>query len=170
MSSLRIVTRAEQAVENIRTFQQEIEANGRDNELVRTLSHFRSWFVLKENALTLYAPSKWVGYLGLTAEEYGANNVEMDGRKTEAALRGWFAEVPAGPEQSELMEGLNEYLANFDKKPSTLARVSVLRAGIFDAESEGTAPNRLADALLTMYRSLPREAQKEFSRLFKKEA
>lgn len=170
MFPLRIVTKAEQAIENIRTFQQEIEANGRDNELVRTLSHFRSWFVLKENGLTLYAPSKWVGYLGLTAEEYGANNVQMDGRKTEAALRGWYAEVPAGPEHNELMEGLNEYLANFAKKPSTLARVSVIREGILENGSEGTTPNRLADALLTLYRSLPGEAQKEFTRLFKKEA
>ncbi|NMF96161.1 hypothetical protein GPA27_01965 [Aromatoleum toluolicum] len=170
MPTLRIVTKAEQAVDNIRTFQQEIEANSRDNELVRTLSHFRSWFVLKENGRTLYAPSKWVGYIGLTAEDYDANNVQMDGRKTEAALRGWFAEVSAGPERNELMEGLNEYLANFAKKPSSLARVSVIRVGILDNASEDTAPNRLADALLTMYRILPREAQKEFTRLFKKEA
>ena len=170
MSILRTVTKAEQAIDNIRSFQREIEANGGENELVRTLSHFRSWFVLKEDGVTLYAPSKWVGYVGLTSDEYGANNAQMDGRKTESSLRAWFAEVPEGPEKDELMEGLNVYLAGHAKKPSTLARVSVLRLGVLENGLEGATPNRLAEALLTLYRGLLPEAQKEFRRLFKKEA
>lgn len=169
MSYPRIVTKAEQAIDNIRSFQKEIEACGRENELVRTLSHFRSWFVLKEKGATLYGPSKWVGYSGLTSEEYGEKNMQMDGRKTEAALRAWFAEVPEGTEHEALMEGLREYLAGFGKKPSTLARVSVLRDAGIDAGTEAVTPNRQADALLTMYRSLPPEARQEFRRLIKKE-
>lgn len=170
MSLPPLVSNLTQALASIRSFQHEITTNGGDNELVRTLGHFRAFYVIRENGVNLYAPSKYCGVHGLTADRYGEVSDRLDGRRTEVALRPWFVEVADGPERDELMAGLHAYLARFGKKPSTLARVSVLRDEVATSGAETTPPARLAEALLTLFRSLPAEAQSEFRRLLRKEA
>ena len=170
MPHIRVVTKPEQVLQNIRTFQKELETTGKNNDLVNTLSHFRAWYAVKANGKWIFGPSKFVGYVDLTAKAYATNTVQLDGRKTEDALKPWFVEVSSGPLYDELNDKLHDFLASFGKQPSSLARVSICREGLSGADEEFKGAFSLVEALLTIYREMPEAAQQEFRRRIKKEA
>ena len=170
MTYIRIVTKPEQVLQNIQTFQEEVETNGKNNDLAHTLSHFRAWYAIKAGSEWIFGPSKFVGYSDLTANSYSVNNAKLDGRQTEATIQPWFTEVSSGPLHDELHEALNDFLASFGKKPSTLARISVRSDAFNGVAEEANSATNLAKAFLTIYRNLPTESQQEFRRYIKKEA
>ena len=130
-----LVDSAAQAVENIRRYQAEIEKSA---ALVGRMPYVRGWYAVESNDGTwLFAPSKFIGYVGLTAETY----VEMsprayrplkdrlDGRMTEPVLERWFE--PPMHHADELERALRSFLKTprFGRtvEPNANARISVLK-------------------------------------------
>lgn len=161
---IKLITKSAQALENIVRFQKEVLSNKSRNTLVDTLSHFRAWYAIEEDGQWFFAPSKFIGYAGLTAELYEENLREMDGRATEVTLQPWFHEVSQSELEDQLQEELSDFCASFDKKPNALVRISVLRE-IDDKQARPTIG--WVDAMLTLYRKMPNDAQQEFRRRLK---
>lgn len=177
MTNIRLVTKQEQVLQNIRNFQKEVETNGRNNYLVDKMSHFRAFYAIKVDGKILLAPSKYIGYrdrdldTSLTANMYAVNIYNLDGRKTEDALKPWFVEVSSGPLYDELSIALDDLMASFGKKPNALVRFSVCKHDHPSAgEETGGGVTNLVEALLTIYREMPGDVQQEFRRRIKKEA
>lgn len=167
MEPTRVATKPEQVVKNIKSFQSQVRSHGGDNELARTLSHFRAWYAVEDAGKWIFGPSKFVGYVNLSAETYAATAANLDGRRTEAALKPWFVQVLDGQRREELQEKLHAFLAEFGKQPSRAMRLSVLR-------DQETSPARdqggdVADALLTLYRELPQNTRQEFRKRLARE-
>ncbi|QPS09572.1 hypothetical protein I6G66_06000 [Delftia acidovorans] len=160
----RLVSKPEQALENIVRFQQELLTNKKRNSLVDTMSHFRAWYAIQHKGEWIFAPSKFIGYMGFTADAYGANNRQIDGRATEVVLRPWFTELSHGELAEQLQEKLGDFCASFGKQTNSLARISVL-----SEEFDGDDQPKIGwvDAMLALYREMPTEAQQEFRRRLK---
>lgn len=76
------------------------------------MSHYRAWYAYKDETSNtyLFAPSKYIGYQGMTARKYVETYVYMDGRKTEKVLSEWFELLD---ESEEDFEFLNRKLLYF---------------------------------------------------------
>lgn len=167
MINIPLITKPEQALQNIYIFQKEVQprSDRQLNALLETLSQFRAWYAHKDGDKWIFGPSKFIGYNGLTLEKYATFYKEkMDGRKTEAALNAWFTQPTSKALIDELNEGLNEFLASFGKKPSALSRISILRENTLKPSEEKNSDSNLVDALLTIYQSLPEDLQDDFRR------
>lgn len=161
---IRVVTKCDQAVENILRFQDELLSNKKQNALVDTLSHFRAWYAIQRNGKWIFGPSKFIGYVNFDAHAYGEHNRQIDGRVTEVTLRPWFQEVSHGELSEELQEQLVEFLAAFGKQPNSLARISILNT---NAQEHSQPKIGWVEAMLALYTEMPEEAQKEFRRRIK---
>ncbi len=86
----------------------------------------------------LFAPSKFIGYAGNTAESYLSGTDDRYGGRTEAVLRGWFAVVPpATRRRTELDDALRKFLKiHGHSGPRKSARICVLK----EILSSGASP------------------------------
>lgn len=159
-----LVTKSEQAIANIKSFQTELLSNRKCNALVDTLSFFRAWYAIQDGEKWIFAPSKFIGYVDLDAATYEENHKKTDGRVTEVVLRQWFQETSDGELADTLREELSELLSVFGKQPNSLARISVLRS---ESGEAGKPVSSLVDALLTIYCEMPADVQQEFRRRLK---
>lgn len=125
MKVSKLVQNRDEAIRNIHSFQGELE---RSQELQSRLAYCRAWYAIRQDDGTyLFGPSKFIGYSGMTAEEYVGPNNDRDGRRTESRLQDWFEEV-TNPRAARLLESkLADYLAKFGKAPSKKARINVCR-------------------------------------------
>ena len=169
MSTIKHVTRPEQAVSNIKKFQPELLVNNKRNSLVDTLPHYRAWYAIEEEGKWIFGPSKFIGYADLTAETYGENTKQLDGRTTELALRSWFEEVGTGKLNEMLNEKLSEFFTAFGKRPNALVRISVLRTAVGSKNSSEKPAVGWVEAMLALYREMPAEAQQDYRRRLKNE-
>lgn len=95
-----LIDSSSQAIENIRRYQTEIKRGTRSSDaLVERMTTVRKWYAVESDDGTwLFGPSKFIGYVGLTAELYmrmSARAYEpaadrLDGKKTERCLKPWF--------------------------------------------------------------------------------
>ena len=148
----------DQVVQNIAKFQSEISQNEGNNILVHTLSQFRAWYAHKVDGKWIFAPSKVVGYQNMDVTTYAGSLKTLDGRQTELALKNWFEPISDPDLESKLVTDLDNFLSKFGKTPSRLARISVKK------ELNASAGTGMVEALLTMYRTLSVDQQKEFRR------
>ncbi len=119
----KLVSTAHAAQKNIQAFRAFIEA---DERLADRLGYHRAWYAVRDGDGWSLGSSKIVGYAGLTPEQYLAGG--HDGRQTEAVLQQWFREVdPTDPLHDELREALTDFLEDYGKTPSRVARINVLR-------------------------------------------
>ena len=126
-----------QAIENIRRYQTELRPEVRKSrELIRRMTAVRGWYAIEaDDGTWLFAPSKFIGYVGLTAETYVKMNARgyepaadrLDGRNTEPVLQQWF-ETPAH-RADELENALRRFLVDGHGRsgPNALARICVLK-------------------------------------------
>ena len=156
VTKISLVRNAKQASENIVKFQREVLVDDDVNVLVDTLSHFRAWYAMEYEGDWIFGPSKFIGYENMDVAIYENNNHVMDGRQTELVLGQWFEPVKSDL-QEELETALHDFLSNFGKRPSKLARISVQQYSNKDAMG-------MVEALLGVYRALPEHQQKEFRR------
>ncbi|WP_375310953.1 hypothetical protein WHZ77_28195 [Bradyrhizobium sp. A5] len=120
---LKMISSPNEAIANIFKFEAEVE---RSVDLQGRLAYARSWYAVKFEDGWRFGPSKFVGYQDMDAETYleaGENN-ESDGRRTEAQLQTYFMDWGTS---DELNAALVSFLAKFGKKPSTKARINILR-------------------------------------------
>ena len=126
-----------QAIENILRYQTQLQPEIRKSrELVRRMTAARVWYAIESNDGTwLFGPSKFIGYVGLTAETYvqmSAKGYEpaadrLDGKKTERRLMRWF-ERPT-ERIAECEDALRRFLVDGHKhtRPNAAAGVLVLK-------------------------------------------
>ena len=118
-TSLRVV------LLSISRFEDEVR---RSPELTNRLAYARAWYAHRdENGRWRFGPSKFIGYEGLTADEYmELSRRGLDGRRTETQLSQWFTEVhPSSELHEELGSLLSAMLAEYGKMPSRKMRISI---------------------------------------------
>ena len=128
----------------------------RNPQLRSRLAYARAWYAHQdEDGQWLFGPSKFVGYKGLTAEQYIEQSEEglLDGRRTEAQLKQWFEQLdPATELHEQLSSALSDFLAEYNKAPSQKMRINIPREEDTDSESGAGAP--LLDLIVAVAESL----------------
>lgn len=164
-----MITTLDEAKEGVYRFQKELRVLP---GVVDLLSSFQSWYAIPdESGQPLFAPSKFIGYAGLTATAYREVNRMTDGRVTEAVLSRWFSQPSSAVEQALLQE-LAKFLNRYGKQPNKRARVSTLGGASLYIGTEldrGPVGPSQIDAMMVIYRMLPPEDQREFRRRINKE-
>lgn len=137
MRKRRIAASPDEAGENIATYTKSVV---RHPALAARLSRHPAWYAVRNAAGDwVFGPSKFVGYHGVSAEDYLSGYDRQDGRETESTLAAWFEEVdPATALGMQLREAFARFAARLGKTPNKRWRVSVLRA-----ELEARGPNPL---------------------------
>jgi hypothetical protein len=154
-----LVSSPNEAIQNIKTFSQ--QAHDIDEH---RLSAARAWYAAKIDGEWKFGPSKFIGYTGLDAHSYQVRDFPLDGRDTERTLAQWFVEVREGSElYDELWPKLTKFLAQFRKRPSALARVSVSKDYLMHAEP--VTNDDLVKLLAAVYGRLSASEQHQFKQL-----
>ena len=138
MTDHSLVTRQDQAIENILRYQAELEDEHFGAELKRLMSFVHAWYATRlSGGQWLFAPSKFVGYTDNTAEAYFRERHARDGRITEPLLQQWFHVVePGSPRADALDRALRAFLGSHGRSsPRKGARVCV-PAGVLDEVGE----------------------------------
>lgn len=147
----KLVSNPDQAKKNILSYSDFISG---DPNLVRNLSQNRAWYAVKHGEAWCFGNSKIIGYDGLTPKGYDPQR--LDGRQTESVLQDWFVEVgPNDQYYDELWDQLAEFLDSFDKKPSKLARINILKSDINPPEED--RENIICDLIVEVVRGLDEE-------------
>lgn len=124
MRKRRVVTSIKDASANIASY---ASAAHQNSELAARLSKHPSWYAVKDAAAHwIFGPSKFVGYHGMTVEDYLSGYDRKDGRETEPALLKLF--TPVDPDSAlgvELRDAFTRFAANLGKAPNARWRVSV---------------------------------------------
>jgi len=152
---MNVVTTSEQAIENIRRLNQEVESFP---ELANRLGQAHAFYVaVGAKGEPLFGFSKYCGYADIDASTYLKNHRQMDGRNTEHVLGHWFDEL--SPETSGYMQHwnkLNTWLAGFGKKPRKNVRIMILKPEYMPMpQGEEKEDTRLLDLLLAVADMLP---------------
>jgi hypothetical protein len=166
----KLVTSAKQVVSNIGRYNDQADA------FAELMPYVRAWYAVRRDDGWLFGPSKFVGYEGMTAEDYLGSpySVErhgriqsdktampLDGRVTEGVLKRWSQSMEQGhPDYLELHTALNELCARCGKKPNSLARISVVKTE--DEALATTFPDDLVALMATVFRKLTPAQQSAF--------
>lgn len=144
---------------NIRRFEQELKES---SQLQDRLPYARAWYADRdENGRWRFGPSKFIGYEDLDADSYVETSEILNGRRTEAQLRQWFVTVdPKSELGEELSDALSDFLGQFDKAPSTKARINILNDVYRDGRTDQN--DAFIDLVLALAKMLPK---KQVSRL-----
>ena len=161
-----LISSLDEARDGIRRFQEELATSG----IVDLLSSFRAWYAISdEGGRVLLAPSKFIGYQGLTARTYPQATRNGDGRAPETVLRRWFWQ-PSNSSERILIQELARMLSPLGRKPNKLARVSTIDGLDIIPGQRSAQPidhGSLVDAMLVIYKTLPADDQLEFKRRIK---
>ncbi len=112
MTDSVLVTRPEQAIENILRYQNALDDERWGAKLRDLMSRVHAWYAVRsEGGRWLFAPSKFVGYEDNTAAAYFLERISRDGRKTEVILQQWFHTVEAGTRHADTLgQALRDFL------------------------------------------------------------
>tara|TARA_R110002072_G_scaffold120764_6_gene254120 strand:+ start:1384 stop:1773 length:390 start_codon:yes stop_codon:yes gene_type:complete len=111
----------------------------------------RAWYAYKVEGVWHFGSSKIIGYSNMTPLVYLRGG--LDGRQTEATLQKWFTEIgPGEPLYGELWEKLSEFLANYGKNPSRLARINIPHSEVPSAAGANT--EALCDLIIEVAKGL----------------
>lgn len=152
----RLVKSPEEALRGIQKFQDHAE------DVADRLSHVRAWYACQDSTgKWLFGPSKFIGYHKMTAEVFLDHDNGLDGRKTEACLQDWFEEVsPTSRQGQELHRLLADYLDQYGKAPSRVARINVLTEPS-DEIQPGDRVSKVIELIVAIDKMFPVELQKE---------
>ncbi len=134
-----LIDQRDQAVMNISRYQTELKENPR---LAALMKQVHAWYAVRsDDSAWLFAPSKFVGYAGNTAETYLSEAGVRDGGLTEAVLKSWFDVVPpSSRRRTELDNALRKFLNTYGHSgPRKGARICVLK----EVLTEGVSPDVL---------------------------
>ena len=120
----------------------------------------------QEHGKPLFGFSKFVGYDGLSPEEYLNDYKSLDGRNTEIALEKWFEELRYGsPAYVKLFKQLTEWLEHYGKRPRSgetqKVRLMVVRPEFRDVDPSKGEDRRLLDLMITVADMLPHSQRHE---------
>ena len=144
-------------VDSINRFGNEVRDNPR---VAGFLAYVRAWYAYPdEDGHWQFGPSKFIGYKGLTGEQYAdlAPRGRLNVRRTETQLQQWFEKVdPTTELHGQLSAALSAFLAEHGKAPSRLMRISipreVYRQHLEDGQNSASAP--VLDLIVAVAESL----------------
>lgn len=158
----KIVSSQSQAEDGIRRYREELENSPL---LVERAPYARAWYAHPgADGSWCFGPSKFIGYVGMTAEEY-VNDDARDGRLTERKLANWFSTVDEEDElYQELKEQLDAFLADFGKVPSAKTRINVANSFVEDTMAAEDDPDHaMADLIIAVAKRLNRAERKRIA-------
>jgi hypothetical protein len=156
MKMPHLVTQASQSVDAIKKFQSELDAS---TILQDRLGYARSWYFTQIGDDYIYAPSKWIGYVGMTADVYVGISKEIDGKKTEAVLKQWYDVISVNSRIHSLhLNNLKKFLSQYDKSPSSAVRFNLLTIDLDDDKSFDST-SKLLDLIAHVVSELSAEDQ-----------
>lgn len=133
--AVHLVDTVEQVREGIRRFNADLE---RRDELVARLTMNRAWYY--DNEVDMVGPSKFIGYVGMTAERY-IHEGALDGKQTEPVLRRWFRLLDEGsPEAAFVRSRVESLLARHGKSLNQVARFCAPIGWKFSAKAPSAGP------------------------------
>ena len=155
-----LATSLDVVLNSINRFGDEVRHNTR---VAGLLAYVRAWYAYPdEDGHWRFGPSKFIGYTGLTGEEYVERATRkgrgrLDVRRTETQLQQWFERVdPATELYGQLSAALSAFLAEYDKAPCRLMRISipreVYRQQLGDSQASASAP--VLDLIVAVAESL----------------
>jgi len=153
----KLATNPNDVIEAITQFASKVEGS---EGLQERLAYARAWYAVRDiDDNWVFGPSKFIGYKGLTANEYLHPRNTLDGRKTEAHIAQWFNEVgEKSPLHEELWDKLADFLSVYGKEPSRKARINVLNEDrdkhIADLDG-GDHHAKIVSLILEVTRGLP---------------
>jgi hypothetical protein len=160
---MKIITKINQAVENIKLFNTEVNSilNGETDTAIKTLvdniPHYRAWYCFydKPSGRNLFAPSKYIGYYGIDARAYTKYNRKgLDGRQTESILSTWYETISSSHRKHNILsEELREFCMKFSKKPNSLFRINI----ILKKTPRSTLETNVVDFVWNAYQNLSDE-------------
>mgnify|MGYP001159341285 CR=1 FL=1 len=112
---LELVESYADVIKNVREFHKGLGAR---EQLAGTLGYYRHWHYFEE--FDTFAPSKFIGYRDMTAEQYLAEYhklIRITGDDTVRQLKQWFY-LCEGDEKDEYMKKLAAMLNLYGKKPN----------------------------------------------------
>lgn len=118
---LKFVTGVEDVNNNIRYFAKNL--NNCDRMIAR-LSNFSHWFYDDETGY--FGPSKFIGYLNNSYDNYFKMFEVTDGRDTDDVLNKFYKEANEDILQN-LYDKLAAFLGQYDKKPKKTAKIYVIK-------------------------------------------
>lgn len=132
-----LVADYDDVVDNIRGFNDSLPAFV---EMRQRLSYFTAWYYSPE--LDLVAPSKFIGYKGMTAQQYLSAFQGISGTATEVVLKRWFQPAAVGrPSHRHVVELVSSLLGRYAKRPSRRARYNIpwrMRSDLSPSETTPT--------------------------------
>ena len=147
----RLDSSLDQVIQNIIEYPAFVEAS---QDLTGRLAMHRAWYACKVGDIWHFGSSKIIGYSGLTPDAYLSGG--HDGRQTEATLQKWFIEVGSeDPLYDELWENLSEFLTNYGKNPSKLARINIPLSELH--VEDGTNADALCNLIIEVAKGLNSE-------------
>jgi hypothetical protein len=158
-----LVTSLDSALEAIRTLNGSLHECP---ELADRLGQAHAFYVLEDSNGPRFGFSKFVGYEGLTPDDYLRDYKSLDGRNTEHALSKWFEELRLGsPAYEDLFQQLSDWLGKFGKRPrggeAQKVRLMVVRPEFRDQASDEGEDRRLLELLLAVANLLPANQRHE---------
>lgn len=160
----QLVVAPHQAIENILGFHKDLAGS---MELQDRLPYARAWYAYQDDlGAWHFGPSKFIGYKGMTAQEY-LDEDPRDGRRTERQLRQWFSPLePDSDVYHEVNDALIEFLNRYGKTPSAKMRISITNEHREKLLTEGaeTIPSTVVDMMLAVARMLPPEQRERLRR------
>ncbi len=130
-------------------------------DLAQRLGQAHAYYIFEqENGEPLFGFSKFVGYEGLTPEQYLSDYKSLDGRNTEHALSPWFFELnPDTQDYQKYYEKLTCWLAGFGKRPrggeKQKTRLMKLLPEFSEANRDETEDRKLLDLMIAVADLLP---------------
>ena len=128
MTEKTLIANQNEAIENILRYQTALEDDRRGTELKKLMSMVHVWYAARPRGNTwLFAPSKFVGYAGNSAEGYFGKTAGRGKRDTESVLRQWFHVVEPGTRHADALDGaLRDFLRDHGHSgPRMGARICV---------------------------------------------
>ena len=160
----QLVTSASQAHQNVIQFNNDLSSI-QGQGLIDLLSSFVSWYAVKcDDGRILFGPSKFIGYVNMTAAGYLQIKKQIDGRVTEGALSHWY-QAPNTREEQLLRAELSNCLSKFGKAINKRARISTEDGKhITEFTDFAPQPSGVVEAMVLLYHTLSEPEKRNFVR------
>ena len=155
---MKMIKNKDQVFANIERLEEELNSS---HELGGRLGFVHAWYVdTRDEDLPRFGFSKFIGYKSLDAQSYLENYKNLDGRKTELALKEFFEELrPGSPTYDRYYKDLVEWMGEFGKTPRQAVRLMVLKPDMVDSPVE--EDRRLLELLVAVSDLLPVDQRHE---------
>lgn len=120
----QLVSSIAQVISNIRSYNAGVVSN---DQLAGRIQQHPAWYAIEVGGRWMFGPSKYVGYAGVTPDDYVATAYDRrTGTETEPALKQWFTEVDAASALGrELRAAFDAFAGARGKRANARWRVSI---------------------------------------------